>query len=155
MKPSLRIPVVEIVGMIVIGAGLFLLVLLFVYASRAEQTPVGVATAALSLIPAPTKTPPPPPATETPIHPTPIPPGIIGIEVYVQVIGTGGDGLRLREGPGLDQEQRFLGLEAEIFQVIDGPIQADEYTWWHLESPHAEDRHGWAVSEYLDIVDEP
>ena len=73
----------------------------------------------------------------------------------MQVIGTGGDGLRLRTGPGLDYDQRFLGLEEEIFQVIAGPQQADGYTWWHLESPHDENRHGWAVSEYLDVVDRP
>ena len=131
------------------------MVVLFVQVSRPARSPVGLATAVLTVIPAPTGTPLPPTATQTPILPTPVPPGAIGPGVYVQVVGTAGEGLRLRAGPGLDQDQLFLGLESEIFEVIAGPEQKDEYTWWQLQSPHDQTRQGWAVDEYLDVVEEP
>lgn len=119
------------------------------------------ATAALTIIPAPTPTLPgttPTPAnspTATPeLSPTP-PEGILAPGAYVQILGTGGDGLRLRTGAGLDFDVRYLGLEAEVFQVRDGPKQVDDYTWWHLVAPYDESRNGWAVSEYLSVIQNP
>jgi hypothetical protein len=50
---------------------------------------------------------------------------------------------------------RILGAEEEIFLVIDGPQQADGYTWWNLEGPFDETRHGWAVSNFLRVVQNP
>ncbi len=155
MKSSPRFVLLEIMGAVIVGAGLFLLVVLFLQVSRPARTPVGLATAVLTVIPAPTSTPLPPTATPTPVLPTPVPAGAIGPGVYVQVVGTSGEGLRLRAGPGLDQEQLFVGLESEIFEVIGGPETGDGYTWWQLQSPHDQNRGGWAVGEYLDAVEEP
>lgn len=75
----------------------------------------------------------------------------------MQISGTGGDGLRLRTGAGLDNEVGFLGLEAEVFQIIDGPQEADGYTWWLLEAPYDEgqQRRGWAVANYLASIQNP
>jgi hypothetical protein len=74
---------------------------------------------------------------------------------FVQVIGTGGDGLRLRSEPGLNGEIRYLGLESEIFRVDDGPTMLDGYTWWLLVAPYDETVRGWAVSNYLKSVPNP
>ena len=93
----------------------------------------------------------PPAATDLPNPPD----GDITIDAYVQVTGTGGGGLRLREGPGLDRTVRMLGAEEEIFLVIDGPQQADNYIWWYLEGPFDDTRHGWAVSNFLRLVQNP
>jgi len=89
-----------------------------------------------------------------PIPPSP-PPGVITINAFVQISGTGGDGLRLRIDPGLDSQVRFLALEAEVFQVRDGPREESGYTWWYLVAPFDETRRGWAVSNYLIVVQNP
>ncbi len=112
----------------------------------------------LDVIYAPTETPiPPTPLPVTPTIALDVPPPASGISEggYVQISGTGGDGLRVREGPGLDREPLFVGLESEIFQIIDGPHEADGYTWWHLSAPYDETIHGWAVSNYLAFVEAP
>jgi hypothetical protein len=50
---------------------------------------------------------------------------------------------------------RFLGLEAEVFQVSDGPRQVDGYTWWFLVAPYDASVQGWAVANYLAVVQNP
>lgn len=89
-----------------------------------------------------------------PVLPSP-PPGEIAKGALVQVTGTGGDGLRLRAEPGLSGEVRFLGLEAEVFRVADGPEALDSYTWWFLVAPYDESVNGWAVSNYIVVVQNP
>jgi hypothetical protein len=134
---------------------------LFLYYQRPPVSAPGPATAVLTVIPAPSATlpgitptspfdvTPTPQASTTPVLGTIVP------GVYIQIAGTGGDGLRLRTGPGLDNEVRFLGLEAEVFQVQDGPRQEDGYTWWYLVAPVDDSRNGWAVAEYLAVIERP
>jgi hypothetical protein len=133
-------------------------VVLFV---RSGTIPASQGTAVLSVIPAPM-------ATQTrfvitPLNSTtaalknlPTPPlGVIAIGAYVQVTGTGIDGLRLRDEPGLDGQVQLLGSEAEVFLVFDGPRESDNYTWWYLVGPYDESRKGWAVTNYLSLVQNP
>jgi hypothetical protein len=75
--------------------------------------------------------------------------------VYVQITGTGGDGLRLRSGPGLNGAQLFLGYDAEVYQIVDGPIEADGHTWWKLTAPYDATRTGWAVQDFLTVIPSP
>jgi len=49
----------------------------------------------------------------------------------------------------------LLGSEAEVFRVQDGPREVDGYTWWYLVGPFDETRRGWAVANYLQIVQNP
>ncbi len=116
-------------------------------------------TAAVTVFAQPTWTPTPLPTPTTALTPTPIPPlapgpGEIAVGRFVQVSGTGGDGLRLRTAPGLDAPVRFLARESEVFQVVDGPQIADDYTWWHLVAPYDPQREGWAVANYLSVLPE-
>ena len=73
----------------------------------------------------------------------------ISVDIFVQISGTGGDGLRLRSGPGIENPPLFLGLDAEVFQVKDGPREVDGMVWWLLVSPSDENRKGWASANYL------
>jgi hypothetical protein len=57
--------------------------------------------------------------------------------------------------PDLDSQVRLLGEESEIFRVQDGPSQKGDYTWWYLVGPYDEARRGWAVSNYLEVVQGP
>ena len=155
INPWVLLASVGIAAVLLIGATSL------VWFGRPTPSSPGPATAILTRIPAPTPTPilvtPTPlvPPTPTPVpQPTPIP-GSIGVGTFVQIVGTGGDGLRLRTGPSLDSEIRFLGLESEVFEVSDGPEVADEFTWWFLVAPYDPDRRGWAVAPYLAVIENP
>jgi hypothetical protein len=150
-----------IFGAVGFGVTLLIVTLLLLSWTRSPQTLAGASTAVITVIALPTATPtlptPTPTETETPAATDfpPPPPGDIVIDAYVQVTGTGGDGLRLRAGPGLDREVRLLGGEDEVFLVQDGPQQVDSYTWWYLLGPFDESRHGWAVANFLRVVQNP
>ncbi|OGO27297.1 MAG: hypothetical protein A2Z16_13965 [Chloroflexi bacterium RBG_16_54_18] len=88
------------------------------------------------------------------IPPSP-PPGTITVGSHVQVTGTGGEGLRLRIEPSLDGQILMLGSEAEVFRVHEGPREADGYTWWYLVGPFDSSRYGWAVANFLVVVQGP
>jgi hypothetical protein len=83
------------------------------------------------------------------------PSGVLFVGANVQIAGTGGDGLRLREGPSLNGQILFLAYEGEIYQVMDGPQDVDGYTWWYLIAPYDEKVQGWAVANFLAIVQNP
>ena len=108
----------------------------------------------LTIIPIPTFTPTPPP-TKLPSTPTEEIPAGIQIGSYVKIVGTEGDGLRMREEPSLNGKIIYLGLEDEIFLVVDGPEDQDGYLWWHLEAPLNKSKNGWAVSNFLLIDQNP
>ena len=65
------------------------------------------------------------------------------------------DGLRIRTDPSLQGQIKFVGIEAEVFQVKDGPREVDGYTWWLLVAPYDETLNGWAVGDYLEIIQNP
>jgi len=88
------------------------------------------------------------------VFPTPLP-GEITLGAHVQVTGTSGDGLRLRAEPSIGSQVRLLGSEAEVFRVDDGPLTVDGFIWWYLVGPFDENRRGWAVSNYLKVVQNP
>lgn len=141
-----------------LGLAVLLLLVTFVWIllNAPERPQPGSVSAALTVIPAPTSTPAPTPtATPDPdISPTPIP-GQVMIGSYVQVAGTGGQGLRIRSEPGLQGEFLFLALDSEMFIIGDGPVELDNYTWWYLTAPYDEQRVGWAASSFLEYIPPP
>ena len=110
--------------------------------------------AALTVLPGPTSTPRiSPTPTHNPAIGTPTPqPNVIAVGGYVQISGTNGEGLRLRDAPGLNSNHLFLGFDTEVYQVTEGPEDLDGYTWWHLRAPYDETRTGWAASDFLEPV---
>ncbi len=144
-----------------VGLALISFIILFtlLWVSKPEQTTVDQGTAIVIMIPAPSPT----PLVSAPTTiPTPgsdpadtIQSGDIKIGSYVQVTGTAGTGLRLRVEPSLNSEIRLLGSEAEVFEIQDGPRQAEGYTWWYLVGPYDDARHGWAVQDYLVVIQTP
>lgn len=75
--------------------------------------------------------------------------GPVAAGMLVEVVGTGSDGLRLREAPGLQSATNLVAVENEVFEVRDGPSQADGRTWWYLVNPYDNSKYGWGVEEYL------
>jgi hypothetical protein len=144
-----------LLGALVVASLLTMFTLGLLWLTRSSGGPNAPSTAILYVIPAP-------PATSTPEESTPLPgalpsppAGSITVGAYVEITGTAGEGLRLRDLPGLDGKLLLLGSEAEIFRVADGPKDADGYTWWYLTGPFDDTRKGWAVSNYLQVVQKP
>ncbi len=106
-------------------------------------------------------TPTPPPVTPTPtpppelVAPTPTAPAGIAVGTYVQVSGTEGLGLSLREGPGKEYQRMDVALEGEVFEVVDGPTQAGDVTWWKLRDPKFPSRSWWAAANFLQPAPAP
>jgi hypothetical protein len=147
-----------IFGSLIFASLLILITLILIGWTSPRFSPeVGFAPADLTMIPAPTHThaatiPP----TIDPLLATPtFDPTNIVLNGYVQISGTGSDGLRIRFSAGLNTETVFRGEESEVFVVKDGPQSADGYTWWYLVAPYDDTRAGWAVSEFLAVVPPP
>lgn len=121
-----------------------------------SAAPTTVVTIILNPSPTATMTP-SPTATATPdFTPTATPPaaGELALDELVQVVGTAEDGLRLRSEPGLAGTILLLAFENEVFEVRQGPVEADDYVWWYLVNPYDESKAGWGVSNFLRPVDE-
>jgi hypothetical protein len=150
-----------IIGAIIFAVGIFAVFMIILWSAKADSITQVPATAILHVIEAATETPLAHRATQTPVPtPTsaeqvPLPSGDIAIGDYVQVSGTGGDGLRLHSEAGVSSDVRYIAIEAEVFLVKDGPIVADGYTWWRLQDPYTENAVGWGVGNYLVIVNNP
>ena len=67
----------------------------------------------------------------------------------VEIYGTEGDGLRLRNAPGLDSTINILALENEVFEVRGGPEEVDGYVWWFLINPYDSTIQGWSVGNFI------
>ncbi len=138
---------------------LIVITLLSIGWSRPDpQRELGFVPADLTIIPAPSSTP-DAPATATPdpllAGTATLAPDVIGVGGYVQISGTEGDPLRLRAAPGLSGEPLFLGYAEEVFEVREGPQEADDYVWWYLVAPYDEARAGWAAADFLSPIPSP
>jgi hypothetical protein len=151
---------------VVLGAAGFTVLLLgltvaVVIAFTTLPPSIGLPTAELAIIPGPTSTVyiPTPTLTRVPtitsnMPPSPMP-GMIGVGSSVQIFGTEGSGLNIREEPGVSTDILFVALESEVFEIHDGPVVSDEITWWFLVTPLDSARNGWAASNYLTLVANP
>lgn len=135
--------------------GLFVMALLLL--KPEPPMTVTIPTAVLTIVAAPTSTAPGQMSlfsTPTPTQPAQtITIGGISQGVFVQISGTGGDGLRLRRDAGTSADILFLGYESEVFKVTDGPKEADGFVWWYLTAPYDDKRSGWAASNYLRVIE--
>ncbi len=91
----------------------------------------------------PTSTPAPTPT------PTPNIPSAIAKGVWVAVV----QGVNFRKDASTGaQIIRTLG-DGEVLQVIDGPVSANDFTWWKLRDPNGTE--GWAAQDYLQPTAPP
>ncbi len=99
----------------------------------------------------PTATPQPTLIPAPPGSPTPEPQSArqFTLGEFVEVYGTQGDGLRIRESPGLEATILILGLESEVFQVVEGPVISDGLSWWRITNPYDPTETGWAADSFL------
>ena len=144
---SLVIAVVMLIASVI-------LVQLFLPPSNSVFQPTPV----IVVIPAPTATP-----TVNPLLlPTSTSQGIgaqsvggLFIGMYVQISGTGVEGLRFHSSPSVNSATLFYGAESEVFLITKGPEIDGQYTLWYLTAPYDQNRSGWAVMDYLSPVPTP
>ena len=149
-----------IIGMAVIGGLIMLGTVALAYFSRPPATSFGVPTAVVTILPAATATPLIPPTelpqlTMTQEALPPPPPGEINIGAFVQISGTDGKGLNLRDSAGLDAGVLYLGIDSEVFVVTQGPEEIDGLIWWYIEGFADASRKGWAASNFLRVIQNP
>ncbi len=148
-------------GAILFGVGVFILLMWFLWSAKSNNNAQVPATAILKIIAAPTQTPVGIMITATPTqsspisHATPTPSADIAIGKYVQVSGTEGDGLRLHSSAEVSSKVNYIAIDAEMFLVKGGPIEADGYVWWELQDPYDKNAVGWGVANYLSVVQNP
>ncbi len=150
-----------ILGGIIFAVGVFAIFVVILWSAKANDTAQTPATAILNVIKAPTATAIAPIKTPTTVstqdssQQAPPPSSNIAIGNYVQVNGTGGEGLRLHKSAGVASEVQYVASDIQVFMVKDGPIEADGYVWWLLQDPYTESAAGWGVSNYLAVVKNP
>ncbi len=121
-------------------------------AARPGRLALLAATPALVRVALPTSTPTSPAPTPTLPEPTAIPAGGgggVSLGDLVEIFGTDGEGVRLRQVPGLNGAILALATDSEVFEVREGPVEASGYVWWNLVNPYNPDRSGWAVVNFL------
>lgn len=77
----------------------------------------------------------------------------ITVGSFVQVAGTEGVGVAVRQGPGLTYTYFFVGQDGDVFTVEGGPRDSDGYTWWQILDPNDPNRAGWVVEDYLEVLE--
>jgi hypothetical protein len=60
----------------------------------------------------------------------------------------------MRANPSLAADVLLLGLESEVFEVLEGPSEADGYTWWLLSNPFDPTKQGWAADQFLRHIED-
>lgn len=86
------------------------------------------------------------------ISPTP---DTIGVGKTV-VVNSKESGLNVRSAPGTFNTQvLFVSDDGTVFTVVDGPAQADGFTWWKIQNPTDATQSGWAASVFLQIAPQP
>jgi hypothetical protein len=72
--------------------------------------------------------------------------GSLQVGDTVHVVNTSGQGLRIRDIPSREGTILVKFAEGSSVQIIDGPKQADGYTWWKVRGAAGE---GWCAADFL------
>ncbi|HBY92975.1 MAG: SH3 domain-containing protein [Ardenticatenaceae bacterium] len=76
------------------------------------------------------------------------PPSELAIGTMAEVANTDNLGVRLRSGPGLNFATVLILAEGTRVKVVDGPREADSFTWWQVETVDGATT-GWAAGDFL------
>lgn len=128
-----RIPPGWAAGALLVAAALILAVWILSMSAGETETLPTAATPGPTPVVSPTVAPPAPPRVQ--------------VGGWVRVRGTEGGDLRLRATPGLSGETLAFVQEGSLLRVLEGPVEADGYTWWRVQAP--EDQTGWAAGQWL------
>jgi hypothetical protein len=80
--------------------------------------------------------------------------GGFAVGSFIQISGTGGNGLHIRNDPGVNSTINFVANESEVFKIIGGPVEMDNFVWMQITTPYDQTRFGWAVTEYMVPIEQ-
>jgi hypothetical protein len=92
----------------------------------------------------------PTPTSAPTFTPTPNIPAAIARDVWVTVV----QGVNFRQEAGTTGQIIRTLADGEVLQVIDGPVSANNFTWWKLRDPNS-NAEGWAAQDYLQPTAPP
>jgi hypothetical protein len=161
-QSGLYFPWWSVVGLVAIVGLLSCVIWGLIYTGGGSEpggrTPEIIITTATA--PPVTQTIPPTPLTPT-LTPTPgpteaptLPPSNIAMEVgvTVEIVGTEGAGLSIRDSAGTNYARVDTAYDGEIFIVEDGPLFGDGYEWWFIADPNDPERAGWSVRQFMQVI---
>jgi hypothetical protein len=102
----------------------------------ASQPATSLSQTRTAALPTPTPSP-----TPTPL-PTPTPEPVLHPGGKSRVVNIGSAALRARANPGLGQRVQASFSEGSQVTIVEGPVEADGYTWWRIEG---EEGAGWCA----------
>ena len=110
-------------------------------APRPTATPTAVElTLTWTATPYPTATPTPAPTVPT-ATPTPLPPDALRPDAPARVVAR--TGINVREAPATGSKQSGRFAPGVLVTVREGPVEADGYRWWRVES--GQGLNGWVA----------
>jgi hypothetical protein len=84
------------------------------------------------------------------ITPSPSPePLVLRVGGAAQIVNTGNQPLRGRAEPSLKAPAKVGFREGERVDILEGPVEADGYIWWRIESPSGA---GWSAERSKEGV---
>jgi hypothetical protein len=94
----------------------------------------------------------PEPTPEPTAGPTaePTQPTAVGVGARVEVAGTAGQQLRVRQEPGLNTVTLKFVPDGTKFVVVGGPEQASGLTWWKVDDQAG--TVGWVAADYIRLA---
>jgi hypothetical protein len=131
-----------------IAAVLIAIGAVYIWRQRAQSTTAG-APQVSPVVAATTAAP-----TRTPIFATPTPeptagPAVLRVGGSATVTNLQGAALRGRKQPGIKAAVAASFKEGERVRLVEGPIDADGFTWWRLEGKSGA---GWSAQQSKDGV---
>jgi hypothetical protein len=69
----------------------------------------------------------------------------------IVVVTAEDNGLNVRSGPGTQNDRLFVAPAGQRFIILDGPVQADGFTWWKLQNVTDSSQIGWGAAIFLEI----
>lgn len=88
------------------------------------------------------------PPSEKPTE-TPVIPGVFTSGMEIIIAGTEGEGLNVRQSPGIESPVVYLAQEGESYVITNGPKIQDGLIWWLIEQTEEGIKTGWAVQDYF------
>ena len=60
-------------------------------------------------------------------------------------------GLNVRDGAGTTFPVILIAAEGSRFEVVGGPEEANDFTWWQIRSVDDPTITGWGVADFLRV----
>jgi hypothetical protein len=88
-----------------------------------------------------------PTATTAPTPDLSVAPPEVTVGYYAQVVGTGGVGVTVRNGPSTSNVLVLVAPEGSVLLVLEGPTPGGAYQWWRVRL--ADGAEGWVAGDFL------